>query len=241
MNKEIFRILKEFQSLHLKRDELSKSIKNELQRIEKIEEQRTKRDKILQDDLIQLKELKSKMSKIENQINDTTNRLENSKKKMNQIVSQQELEAITSQIKSYENELSELEEHGLEVLDRTEILDESISNAQNFLIGSLETIEEIEKEIKEQNEPLYNELNILKERIEILKSQIPEKVLIRILELQSNGPKYSPITEISPQNTCKACGYLPPKALVDSVEIKLKLHSCPSCSRIFIPESSKYL
>lgn len=241
MNKEIFRILKEFQSLHLKKDELSKSIQNELQRIEKIEDQRTKRDKILQNDLVHLKQLKPEMTKIENQINETSNKLKNSRTKINQIASQHELEAINTQIDSYENELSQLEEKGLEILEQTEILEESITNAENFLKGTLETIKEIEGEIKEENEPLYHELNTLKNRIEILKPQIPEKVLNRIVELQSKGPKYSPIAEITPQNTCKACGYLPPKALVDSVEVKLKLHSCPGCNRIFIPESSKYL
>ena len=237
MDKEIYRILKEYNSLYLKRIELEKSISQELSRIKKIEIQRSQRASSLGQDENTLKEYKAQLQKIEGPISTLSSSLQQNKDNINNVFTEQELNSINTQIKNREAEIEKLEEQGLDILDKIDSLEEEISNSRSFLLGSSETILEIEAEIKIENAPLFEEIKTIASRQAILKDQIPEKVYNKYTTLLS---KKNPLTELDSSNVCNQCGYLVPKALADSVEIKLKFHTCSGCDRILIPQSTKY-
>lgn len=239
LEKESFRILKELNSLNLRIGPLEKAIKDELSRIKKIEVTRSKRSQEKEQQIDHLANLKIELENTEHRIDKLSKGLKKMKLDEGQLFTENEISAYRKQLAVMQEELSQHEDRGLELLEQIEDTQIEINDANNFLEGSLESICEIEDDIKKENEETYKEIQIIRQRVEILLKQLPEKVTIKFNKLL--GTKKYPLSEISLNNSCQICGYLIPKALITSLETTMKFHTCPGCERILIPQGSKYL
>lgn len=241
MNKENYRILKEINSLSNSVLSLEKIIQNELSRISKIEEMRDKRSTLKENMNLTLKELRQKFSKIEERIAYFDNLINKGKAQLNQVFSENEISALTSQIKNAQIEMDDFEVQGLEIIEEMDECSEEIKNCSTFLEGSLETIREIEAEINESNRDVYQEIKTKKNRKEILFEQLPAGVSKKLIYLIDKGLSLAPLSQITDHNCCEMCGYLVPMAILSAVEKQSKFMCCPSCERILIPQSSKFM
>lgn len=241
MNKESFRILKEINSLNQKIQSESKLIQAELGRIEKIEKMREQR-KIEQDKYkSEHQECFSEMTRIENESERVSQLLDKNRSQLNQVFSENEIKTLQTQIEFNETGLDKLQTEGIQKLEELESLETMIKEADQFLNGSTETILEIESEIKQTNAEAFNIIRTSEERLKLLFEQLPEIVVKKINSLLDKGPHFNPISEITEKNDCYICHFALHKSLVDAVERQFKFHTCTSCGRILIPQSSKYL
>ncbi len=241
MNKESFRILKEINSLTVKTADAEKLVAKELTRIAKIEDQRAQREALKQEAQEKLQESKHELQQIESRIELLSKKLESDKANTNNVFTQEEVSALEQQIESSQIELNQLEEQGLELIELIEGLEQDILDTDSFLAGTLDTIAEIEDDINQENADTYQAIKNNRARIDLLKEQLPEKVISKLEELLAKNFTHGPLVEISAQNSCLSCGYLIPIALINSVENKLNFHTCPGCGRILIPQSTKYM
>ena len=219
---------------------LEKVISEELSRITKIERMRSLRTNELtglsEKHLILTKDLRT----LEGEIAQQSILLKKAQTNLNGLVSEAEINALSKQIEYLQNEIDEKETTGLILIDEIPENEEKILEAKTFLAGSLETIREIEAEIKEKNSEVYDEIKIKKSRIENLLEELPDNVVKKIESLSKKGPLFVPLSQITEQNNCQMCGHLTPMALISSIEKYQRFHSCPACERILIPQSSKY-
>lgn len=240
MNKEGFKILKEINSLNIKKNELQAKIAIELERIDKIQHTRSKRKEDLEVNEDKSHKLKVQLLEIDKKSEKLDQLISNSQQKINNSFEEKELNALNQQIDNAQIELDKIQEEGLELLEKKEALDEEITNAKSFLKGSLETIEEIRAEVNQENDNLFSELDQIEIRLNLLHEQIPLKASERIRSLIAKNKKLAPLAHISSTKNCDICGYLIPHATEQAVEKELKLTSCPGCTRILIPQSTKF-
>ena len=240
MNKEAFKILKEINSLNLNLIKFKKTIQAELQRIDRIDNSREERTTEQANLQVQLKTCKKNLLDVDKKSEYFDDIIKASKGKIPTTFDERELNALNSQISNAENEVDQLQDQGLTLLDEVDTLENKIADATSFLAGSLETKLEIEKEINLENDDILKEMTIINERLDILHTQIPTKASERILKLIKDKPKVSPLAHISPTRNCDICGYLIPQVTERAVEVDLKLSSCPGCTRILIPQSTKF-
>jgi predicted nucleic acid-binding Zn-ribbon protein len=240
LQKESFRILKELNSLTQKLPQLELAISQELNRLEKIENMRLERQEKLTLYKEQSQQAQAELDTLEKAIQTLSNQIKKDKDHLKSSSSQEQIIALETQIQSMQTLLETQENAGLDLLEKVETLDKAIEDAEHFLQGSQETLKEIEQEILQNNKEVYLELQQKRSRIKSLEKELPEKLVHKLFILKKQKKDAQPLTQISVKNTCQLCGYLLPKALADSIEIKLKLHCCPGCERIIIPESVKF-
>ena len=240
MDKNNFRILKEYTSLKNSIPELEKIIAEELARIDKIEVQRERRSTELTSIKSKLEDLSQELAKTEKEIFHYSEIAKKAKASISLVFTEDEINGLTKQYEHASGETDRFEEQGLELIDQISEAEEFIQNAQTFIKGSQETIKEIEAEINASNEDVFSEIKIKKRRIEILLEQLPEKVVNKLSYLNNKGPKFIPVSEITEKNTCQSCGNLVPMAILTSIETHQRFHTCQACERILIPQSTKY-
>ena len=239
MNKEDYRILKELTSLRDKKVQIQAQIKGELSRIDKIESQRSHKKAQMEKLESDLKQLEKEMVNKEQNIRDLDDKIHKTETDLKAIIGADEQVKLQHQLEIYLHKREEMELKGLESLDQITNYSDEIEDLKNFLKGSLETIKEIEEDIKVDNADIYKDFQNIEIRIPNLESQLPEKLVEKYYQIASKTPK--PLAEITPSNSCTQCRYLIPIAYVNKVEKEMKFTTCPGCTRILIPQSSKYL
>lgn len=239
MNKEIFRILKEINSLYEKRTKLENEIEVENQRAAKIENQRNEKKEELDQFQTEHKDLSGQLAKVEAEIHSEQKKLETSKQHISSVFTEQEVNSLQSQINTYQENLDNFENDGLELMEKIEELTQNISDHKGFLTGSKETLDEISKEISELNQPRLKEIETLNTRVSALLSDIPEDIVKRFNQVLDLKLPKSPMTTID-KKQCSMCRFQLEQSLVDDVEKLFKFKQCSGCRRILIPISSLY-
>lgn len=239
MQKEYFKILKEISSLISKKQELEKHINDELKRILFIKDQRQKRSSLLEEKINEKALISKEEVKIENELSSLQKSLDQAKGNINSIVDVNQEKALLSQISNLEEKINVLEEKGFLLLESLDLCNEDIKNAQNFLDGSLISLNEIEQEVNKINLENNHQIEITQSRIEALKEELPPKFNDAIDSALKKKIANSIFTRIN-QSKCDICKLGLSKVEEDSVEKKMELLTCSGCKRIFIPENSLY-
>jgi predicted nucleic acid-binding Zn-ribbon protein len=152
-------------------------------------------------------------------------------------------ETITSKLeklnKELSSELDEIQERGLSLLEEIEEVKEEITNAQNFLNGIDETIDEIKAEVFEK-QGLENESEKhVQERISLILNDLPIDFQTRYLKLKKDSPHHNSLSVVKDKK-CQFCHYEINSRKLEAIEIKFELHKCDMCKRILIPEQASY-
>ena len=164
--------------------------------------------------------------------------LEEKKKKSNEhykvAKSQIEVEALEKELKELSPLIEALENKILELLDSIDECEIKIKDGQNFLKGSKETKEEIEKEVSEDIHDDEHAISVFQKKedsfLELLSSEA--KSLFEGLKKRYKSTEF--ITNIE-NGKCKGCFYMLPSHLVESVYRGINIECCPSCQRILTP------
>jgi predicted nucleic acid-binding Zn-ribbon protein len=239
LNKEGFRKLKEINSLDLEIKKLEEVISAELSRITKLEELKSNRLTTQANEQLRAKELRLSFQDIENQISELQRKLERSQANISKLFDEKDINALTTQISSYQDHVDELEDQGLTHIDEIEHLETSISEADTYFTGIDETILEIQKEVESENQEVYNQIKNKKDRILTLYQDLPESFHERLTMILAKNMKFGALTKVSGKG-CYICKYMLAASEIVQIEDKLDLKTCGSCYRIFIPNSTGY-
>ena len=216
-----------------------KIIEKEYERITKIESIRLDRRNLLEKDELELTQIKNESLEADKKIDYYSLLIKKGELELSNTFDSKKLTATEQQILNAKNELDKLEDKAFDLLETLEVLEKNIQESHTFLKGSQETILEIEAEVNLCNNGIMDEIKKYERRLEALYEELPVKVVEKIKSLIFIEKKIYPLSEIKETNNCTRCGYLIPRALIDSIEIKMKFHSCPGCTRILIPQNTK--
>lgn len=239
MKKEDYRILKEINSLNNDRKNSQDLIDSQLHRVKEIERQRTIRTTKKQSTEDELSECRSSLNLIENKMAQIGPLLNQSKSNIANVFSQLEIDSLQAQIGRHKSELDKHETSGLELMEKIEELEIEIQNADTFLAGSLEAIEEISADVIAENQPTIKRIENLENRINLLYEDLPKKISDTIMGLIQQNLKHGPFTSLA-GNQCKLCGFTVPMIKVEDIENRLSFNQCRGCRRVYIPETSLY-
>jgi predicted nucleic acid-binding Zn-ribbon protein len=127
-----------------------------------------------------------------------------------------------------------LESQQWDFMIRIEELEKSIMEDQTFIIGFTKTMNEIDIEAQEIIQKENQELKNLELRIKLLIESLPDEVQVLLKKLQSLNLKFGVFTSIQ-DSSCRFCRRKLSRVEEDEIDIKLKLISCASCRRLFLP------
>jgi len=239
MSAESFKILKEINSLSMRRNELLEIELKEKKRIVFIQNNRNDREELLAELEDKLKANKSELTQTENQINTLSQKIEKDSTNLESLVDETSINSLHKQINEMKEKLDSNEELGLELLDSIEETEKEIIECKDFLKGSLETLTEIKSEVEQTIAHNQKEIDSLIKRESLLKEELPIKFKSKIELILKKNIQISSFTRIKSES-CEFCRFNLSKMDIISIEDNLNIKSCQGCSRIFLPIQSAY-
>ena len=239
MNKDSYNKLKEINSLDQENKLLNQKIATELKRVDKLLEMKKQRTLENETTLATINDTKNELQTIENEIASYSSTLTKSESNLNNLIDEKEILALSAQIETLKDRINNLENRGLELLEHMTEYEEKVLTYKDFVIGIQETIDEFTNEIEEENKELYNKINVNQKRIETLYGSIDNNIKEKFIKLLNKNLKHGPLTKVV-NGDCFICKYQLNSSSVIQIEDQMKLTSCESCQRIFIPTSCSY-
>jgi predicted nucleic acid-binding Zn-ribbon protein len=239
MQTEYYKILKEISSLLNNKDTLLTKTRSEKERVTKIQDHRQKRIQDLQNYNQRQKELSLEEQSIENNLAHQSQQLDQAKGHQMQVTDDQQLKALEHQISTLQENVSNLEEQGFELLEQMDEIHQQINDAQSFIDGSAETLQEITVEVNEACKQYQSEVEKLDFRIDHLLTELPDNFQAKIKTALGRKIPISIFTKIN-GDCCDFCKLQLNKTDLDQIEKKLTLTTCNGCKRIFIPRESLF-
>jgi predicted nucleic acid-binding Zn-ribbon protein len=140
----------------------------------------------------------------------------------------------SDKIASYQSQIEELEDKGLELLTLQENTEIDIKDQHQFSSGLQKTINEINGEAQDLMDKDLNEVKNLDMRLNLIVEELPENFKSLLTKLLSKNLAHGPFTRIE-SGSCYFCRYKISRLDESEVEGARMLKTCPQCSRIFLP------
>jgi predicted nucleic acid-binding Zn-ribbon protein len=143
----------------------------------------------------------------------------------------------STKIKTYETEISTLEEKGFELMTRQEEIETEISDIKGFQAGLEKTIIEIEQEAFAEIQKMNQDIANFDLRLNLLQEELPPEFNSLLTKTMNKKLAHGPFTRVD-QGSCYFCRFKISK--MDEIEIDLQknLKVCNQCGRIFLPYGS---
>lgn len=236
MFKDSFKHLIEIEALK-KENLLNLSrISSENKRISDLEERRKK--KLVENERLALEEKGLKLTESQNKIEDLQLRLSKLTSQLALSVTEKEQIAFENQIKLITEEISTLEVQYFEALEKSEEFFTLIKENSEFIKGSLVTLQDIKNEVLlniQTEEAIVTNRN---KRIQSLMEQCHSSLTSLYLDLEKRLAPKSAVSFLVAKK-CTACHMQVDSVLSQSLDEGRSLETCPSCSRLLIPDSSR--
>lgn len=211
-------------------------IASENKRISDLEERRKKT--LEQNETLALEEKSLKLTESQNQIEDLQLRLSKLTSQLSLAVTEKEQIAFENQIKLVKEEIEKLEMLYFEKLEKSEEFLLLIQENNEFVKGSVATLEDIKKEVKENISKEELIIDNRKKRIDSLVELCHPSLKTLYLDLEK---RFAPKAAVSflIDRKCTACHMQVDSVLAHSLGEGRSLETCPSCSRLLIPDSAR--
>lgn len=231
-----FRHLIEIEALKKENLQNSLRIASENKRISDLEERR-KKTVVLNENLT-LEEKSLKLTESQNQIEDLQLRLSKLTSQLSLAVTEKEQIAFENQIKLVKEEVNKLEMEYFEILEKSEEFLALIQENNEFMKGSVNTLEEIKMEVKENIAKEEGIIENRKKRIDSLTQLCHPSLKDLYLDLEK---RFAPKAAVSflIDRKCTACHMQVDSVLAHSLDEGRSLETCPSCSRLLIPDTAR--
>jgi predicted nucleic acid-binding Zn-ribbon protein len=231
-----FRHLIEIEALKKENQQNSLRISSENKRISDLEERR-KKTLVLNENLT-LEEKSLKLTESQNQIEDLQQRHSKLTSQLSLAVTEKEQIAFENQIKIVKDEVENLEILYFEKLEKSEEFLALIQENNEFMKGSVNTLEEIKKEVKENIAKEEVIIENRKKRIDSLTDLCHPSLKTLYLDLEK---RFAPKAAVSflIDRKCTACHMQVDSVLAHSLDEGRSLETCPSCSRLLIPDTAR--
>lgn len=233
---ESFRHLIEIEALKKENQQNSLRIISENKRISDLEERRKKT--LAQNENLALEEKSLKLTESQNQIEDLQLRFTKLTSQLSLAVTEKEQIAFENQMKLVKDEIEKLEMLYFEKLEKSEEALALIQENNEFIKGSVNTLEEIKKEVKENIAKEEGIIENRQKRINSLMELCHPSLKTLYLDFEKRFAPKSPVSFLIAKK-CTACHIQVDAVLVHSLDEGRSLETCPSCSRLLIPETAR--
>lgn len=141
---------------------------------------------------------------------------------------------LTEDIQNHEKEMDSLSDKIFALMEENEHIESNINDCKQFLTGSLDTLSEIEEEIRISNQEDEKKIDNYNKRIDALLEDTPHELKNSFKRARDKYPHQIYLTRIIDQ-ACEHCRYQ-----LDSESIKLidqakLVQTCHQCERLFVP------
>lgn len=231
---EHFKTFIELQSLLKKIATHEDQVRSSESRIEFIEASRAKRVE-LRDQLC------TKRDQVNKDLNDQEKLLFNKERdlkratdNLTQASSESQMKALETEIERVTEEIDVIQEGILEKLEEEESITANITESDEFLLGSLETLNEVKAEVKIEVDKELKEINNYKSRIGLLSDSL-EKAHRDFFNQTLENVKDNQVISFLTGKICTRCKYEASSTQITEIENGRSIEVCDSCSRILIP------
>lgn len=227
MSVEWFLKLKEIDSLTKMRTSLTLKMKEQEDRVSKLDERR-------QEALLQTAKLRHDLVSLQGEVAELDKKINIASEQKQRLL---DIGGDEKKIETFGNEISVLEEKGLEFLSQIETIESELLDQKQFLAGIEKTIKEIGDEARVEIDQHLAEIKNLQLRISSLMEEIPAEFK-RILEkVSSKNLAHGPFTRVE-NGSCYFCRYKISRIDESEIDMQKNLKTCPQCGRIFLPYGS---
>lgn len=237
MSIETFSHLKEIQSL----DNMIKTHLNAIEQeelrlsdITKIRERRTQEKQRLTETL---ESLGKESSAQEKELFVWEKRLEKANEQLPLAINEKEVSALEKERELAEGKVEEYQNSVLEKLEQMETIEDQIKDAEEFLKGSLETVQEIQEEIFKETKAEREKIENYERRINALKEMIPAAIWDVFARARQKHRFNSSLARII-NNACEKCRFQVDSQTASRVELATSPEQCSQCERLLIPLES---
>ena len=171
-------------------------------------------------------------------IDSTISKLNRMISQLDQVTTEKEQITLENQIKNLKDEVEKLEEKYFSNLEESEKIEGDISDRRDFLVGSLETLKELEDEIASETASFKTAIDHLQKRVDSLEALLHPSLKSLYQEIGKKFKKGRPVSFLIDKK-CSSCHMQMDSMLKLSLEEGRSLECCPSCGRLLIPETAK--
>jgi predicted nucleic acid-binding Zn-ribbon protein len=231
-----FRHLIEIEALKKQNQQNEQQISSENKRIYDLGDRRTKTQ--LQIESLILDEKNLNLSTNQQQIEILQARFKKLNSQLALAVTEKEQIAFEGQIAIVQTELAALENIYFTNLERSEEIESEIADKNEFLSGSLVSLETIKSEVAQnisREQKIIDDRNL---RILALTDQLLPRLKSLYLEIEMKMLPKKAVSYLIDKK-CSECHMQVDSILKNSLEEGRSIESCPTCSRLLIPETAK--
>ena len=233
---ESFRHLIEIEALKRENQQNLERIASENKRISDLEERRNKTLHLNEN--LRTEEKNLKLKEAESQIEDWQARLTKLNSQLGMAVTEKEQIAFENQIAILKKDIDSHEVIYFEKLEQSEAIHIQIKDNEEFMKGSLLSLEEIKKEVALNVEKEKVIIENRNKRIVSLTDLCHPSLKSLYLEIEK---KFSPKRPVSflIDKKCTGCHMLMDSMLKSSLDEGRSIETCPHCGRLLIPETAR--
>ncbi len=228
---ECLQNLVEIQYLKREEQKFLLAITNEEKRICALKDQRAAKEKEIETKTQSIEKLNLTLA--EKNYHEKTLELKTLREHLTRAVRVEEETLLNKSIQEFTGKLHELETHFFECIEEEERLNADIALCKEFLLGIVETEQEISRDVASNIEELNSKLQGVFNRQKSLLQMLPPDISSRFLAISKKFPT-NPISSIH-NGACKTCMMKMNSTMVSQVEQKMSLETCPFCDRILLP------
>lgn len=231
-----FRHLIEIEALKIQNQNDLASIAGEQKRISDLDQLREKK----RQNIASLEEEAKAMKLVEKQLEVESLETKNkrTKEQLDMLTNEKEIKAMEQQLEVMAKEVAEKEENYFTLLERSEAIAEEKKEAEEFLKGSLNTIEEIKKDVAVEEAKYQKQIENRNLRVHSLEEQVDKSLLKFYHEIEKKFSPKRPVAYLVDRK-CSECHMQVDSIFKSSLEEGRSMETCPNCGRLLIPETAK--
>ncbi len=234
MNLEHFALLVEIQGLDKKIAQHLKTVSTQEDRLTSLNKQRDLKEKNLIQLETELQTCKTEQSKKEKELFEKDQLIERSELRMKTATNEVQCKAIENELTLFRPQKEKLETEVYALMEKMENLQKEIAEHQQFLQGSLKTLNEIKSEVDKVQNLENEQIKILDERIELSLQNTPTSVRTIWKDLSKRFPHQTALCFIE-NGACSECRCSIGRNFEALIEKGGAVEFCPHCKRLLTP------
>lgn len=234
MNLEHFALLVEIQGLDKKIAQHLKTISTQEDRLTSLKKQRELKEKNLVQLEAEFQTLKLEQSKKEKELFERDQLIERSELRMKTATNEVQCKAIENELALFRPQKEKLEMEVYALMEKIENLQSEIAEHQQFLNGSLKTLNEIQVEVDKVQSVEKEQIKNLDERIELSLQDAPPSVRTLWKDLSKRFP-HQPALCFIENGACSECRCSIGRNFEALIEKGGAVEFCPHCKRLLTP------
>jgi predicted nucleic acid-binding Zn-ribbon protein len=236
MSPDQYKSLMEIQSLGLKIISHEELIEGQLKRLQHIEKIRQNREQERLEDQTLWHQFHQEFSLLEKNLAQTTTKLTQAEQKLANAQTQIQQTAAEHEISHLKLQKTNEENRWFELSELMENLKLKLTEHQEFLIGSLKSLQELKQEVDQIISIEKKHIHNYQSRIDSLLSEVDPKIKFRYEDLRKKTNR--PLAYIINQN-CEKCLCQISYAIIMNVEKMTSYETCLGCGRILLPHNTR--